>query len=110
MRFCAVALFLLLAAAAAFASGGIDNLTDAVFWLCNSLKGLMPVLSMLMVLAGSTIYAAGQIFGAETRARANVWATAALTGALIGLLITIIAPPVLSAISGEDVNCDIFVP
>jgi len=46
------------------------------------------------------IYAAGQIMGAETRARANVWATAALTGALIGVLIYAVAPSVLDTIYG----------
>jgi hypothetical protein len=38
--------------------------------------------------------------GAETRARANVWATAALTGALIAVLIYAIAPAVLNTIYG----------
>ncbi|VVB66639.1 Uncharacterised protein [Candidatus Gugararchaeum adminiculabundum] len=34
--------------------------------------------------------------GAETRARANVWSTAMLTGALIGILIALIGPAVLN--------------
>jgi len=59
----------------------------------------------MIVLAG-VIYAAGQMMGAETRARANVWATAALTGALIAILIYAIAPSVLRTMYGNDVTWD----
>ena len=62
--------------------------------------------AMLMIVIAGVIYAAGQVMGAETRARANVWATAALTGALIGILIYAIAPGVLALIYGQNtVNC-----
>jgi len=43
--------------------------------------------------------------GSETRARSNVWATAALTGAITGLLISTVTPGVLTVIYGDDVNC-----
>ncbi|MBI5228254.1 hypothetical protein HY988_06705 [Candidatus Micrarchaeota archaeon] len=52
---------------------------------------------LLIVLAGA-IYAIGQILGAETRARATVWATAMLTGAVIGIIIYILAPVILIAL------------
>ena len=80
----------------AFGSGG--TVTNAITDLCTGLKNLLPVASMLMVVVAGVIYAAGQIMGAETRARANVWATAALTGALIGVLIYAVAPSVLTTI------------
>jgi len=46
--------------------------------------------------------------GAETRARANVWATSALTGALIGILISVIAPSILQIIAGptSQIKCE----
>ncbi len=53
---------------------------------------------MLMIVIAGVIYAVGQMMGAETRARANVWATAALVGAVIAILIVVIAPPVLDMI------------
>ena len=56
---------------------------------------------MLMIILAGVIYAAGQMMGAETRARANVWATACLTGALIAILIVVVAPPVLNAIYNQ---------
>ncbi|VVC02598.1 Uncharacterised protein [Candidatus Burarchaeum australiense] len=61
-----------------------------------------------MLLIAGLIYAAGQIMGAETRARANVWATALLTGGIIGLLIAASAPYVLqlfgSFFTGNDLT------
>ena len=59
---------------------------------------MLPVVAMLMIIFAGVIYASGQIMGAETRARANVWATACLTGALIAILIVVIAPSVLGSI------------
>ena len=95
-------IFLLLASALTFAvtTGPLTKVYSAVSELCNALVTLLPVASMLMVVVAGVIYAAGQIMGAETRARANVWATAALTGALIGVLIYAIAPSVLKTIYG----------
>lgn len=75
-----------------------DQLETALSQLCTAVNGLVPVAAMLMVLLASVIYATGQLMGAETRARANVWATSCLTGALIGLLIATVSKPILSEI------------
>ncbi|VVB58988.1 Uncharacterised protein [Candidatus Anstonella stagnisolia] len=77
---------------------GVNDVTNTAGQLCDGVKGILPVAAMLMVVLAGVIYAAGQVMGAETRARANVWATAALTGALISVLIVVVAPPVLNAI------------
>ncbi len=77
---------------------GIGSVTNAVRALCGGLTSLLPVAAMLMIVIAGVIYAAGQVMGAETRARANVWATAALVGALIGIMIYAVAPGVLSII------------
>ncbi|MCX8197619.1 MAG: hypothetical protein N3F07_00265 [Candidatus Micrarchaeota archaeon] len=101
-----LALTLALVAAAAFATspplGTGGSVRMAIQDLCCELKGLLPVASMLMIVVAGVIYAAGQIMGAETRARANVWATAALVGALIGVLIYAVAPPVLDTIYSQS--------
>lgn len=76
----------------------LDSVKLAINNLCLDAKSLLPVVAMMMIVVAGIIYAAGQIMGAETRARANVWATAALTGALIGILIYAIAPSVLTTI------------
>jgi len=76
------------ASAIAAASSPLSNVEAAIENLCSGLVGLLPP--------------AGQVMGAETRARANVWATAALTGALIAVLIYAIAPSVLATIYGAS--------
>jgi hypothetical protein len=89
------------------ATSMLGNLPTAAEDLCSSLKGLLPVVAMLMIVIAGVIYAAGQMMGAETRARANVWATAALTGALIAVLIYAIAPAILASVynGGAAFDC-----
>jgi len=93
---------LLALAGFAFATDALSGTSAALSALCNGVKGLLPVAAMLMIVLAGVIYAAGQLMGAETRARANVWATACLTGALIAVLIAVIAPAVLQTIYGTD--------
>lgn len=96
-------LFSLLLFGTAFAQ--TDRLKDALTQLCNDVHNLVPIAAMLMILLAAVIYATGQMMGAETRARANVWATSCLTGALIGILIATIAPEVLRIIAGQAIAC-----
>ena len=94
--------------ASAFASSMLGTVQDAMSQLCTGLTTMLPVAAMLMIILAGVIYAAGQMMGAETRARANVWATACLTGALIAILITVVAPAVLSTINnGTAVTCTV---
>jgi hypothetical protein len=86
--------------AIAFATNGpLVSVSNAIYSLCKGLKTMLPIAIMLMIIFAGVVYAAGQMMGAETRARATVWATAALTGALFGALIYAIAPVVLTTIS-----------
>jgi Na+-driven multidrug efflux pump len=96
------AFVLLLLVGMFFATTVLYTVQLAVSQLCVSLKSLLPVIAMMMLIMAGVIYAAGQILGAETRARANVWATACLTGALIAILIVVIAQPVLQTMLGVD--------
>lgn len=81
-------------------TAGTAQLQTALNDLCCQLQSLVPVTAMLLVIAAGVIYSIGQMFGSETRARANVWATSCLTGAVIGILIAQIAPWVLGIIAG----------
>ena len=100
--FAAFALVVLLAPANAV----LEEVMNGVGQLCFGMTNLLPVASMLMVTLGAVVYASGQIMGAETRARANVWATAALTGAVTALLIASVSPPVLASIyPGMRTDC-----
>jgi Na+-driven multidrug efflux pump len=86
----------------------LATVQDALSSLCTQAKSLLPVTAMLMLIMGGVIYAAGQLLGAETRSRANVWATACLTGALIAILIVVVAPPVLQMMLGDQgtIGCE----
>ena len=86
----------------------LSTLQNAVSQLCVSLKSMLPVVAMMMLVLAGVIYAAGQIMGAETRARSNVWATACLTGALIAILMVVVAPSVLQAIYADQgvISCE----
>jgi len=109
MRFKTIAFALLVSAAMLFsATSMLYSVQNAVSQLCISLKSMLPVVAMMMLVLAGVIYAAGQILGAETRARANVWATACLTGALISILIVVVAQPVLQMIYADAgiISCD----
>lgn len=88
----------------AFAAAGAE-VTNAVSDLCNGAKALMPPAAMLMTVAGALVYGAGQLLGAETRARAVVWATNLVTGGVVSTLIVSVAPPVVSAVYPDAVDC-----
>jgi hypothetical protein len=70
--------------------GGID--VGPLKAVCSTVRDSVPVVAFTMLIIGGLIYAAGQVMGAETRARANVWATALVIGAIIGLVIAASAP------------------
>jgi hypothetical protein len=95
---------LALAVSLSFAASPLSVVQSAIADLCKGLACMLPVAAMLMLILAGVIYAAGQMMGAETRARANVWATAALTGALIAILIAVIAPSVLGTIYNSPNN------
>ena len=94
MRKIGILVGLALLASAVFASSGLTGVTVAMQGICVSLKTMLPVVAMLMIIFAGVVYAAGQMMGAETRARANVWATSALVGALMAVLIAVVAPAV----------------
>ena len=109
MRFKTIAFALLVSAAMLFsATSMLYSVENAMSQLCVSLKSMLPVVAMMMLVLAGVIYASGQILGAETRARANVWATACLTGALISILIVVVAQPVLQMIYADQgvISCD----
>ena len=104
----AFAIFLVAILNAVSAQTGMERVQAAFSHLCTGATSLLPVASMTMIVFSGVVYAGGQLLGAETRARANVWATAALTGPLIALLIFAIAPPLLSQIYNDvegSVSC-----
>ena len=104
MRKFGILVVLVMAASVFAATSGLTAVKDAMSQLCTGLTQMLPIAAMLMIILAGVIYAAGQMMGAETRARANVWATACLTGALIAILISVVAPSVLNMIYGGNTS------
>jgi len=72
------------------------NIVKAMGSLCAMLQGALAVGMLLLIIVAAIVYAVGQMLGAETRARASVWATAMFMGSLIGAVIYIIVPWILA--------------
>lgn len=85
---------------------GVNNLLKALGGLCHSLQGLLAVAAIVLVVLAAIVYALGQMLGAETRARATVWATAMFTGAIISILIWLIMPPLISTLMTGESSSD----
>ena len=83
MAFALIGLLILANITAATAPGIVGGLNS----LCANVRQILPVVALLMFFMAGAIYAAGQVMGAETRARANVWSTSMLVGGIIGLII-----------------------
>ncbi|MEM4348395.1 MAG: hypothetical protein QXN37_02395 [Candidatus Anstonellaceae archaeon] len=103
----AIILVFLVATIVATSQPPTQKLKDALQQLCTGIKDLIPIAAMTMIVLSAVIYATGQMMGAETRARANVWATSCLTGALIGILIATVSPKVLQLLAppGTTISC-----
>ncbi|MBD3397499.1 hypothetical protein GF412_00205 [Candidatus Micrarchaeota archaeon] len=76
---------------------GASSIEAGICELYCLVNSVLVVVIFLLIVAAAIVYAGGQLLGAETRARASVWATSMFIGALIGVLIYIIVPMVLGA-------------
>ncbi|MCC7552727.1 hypothetical protein KO317_03635 [Candidatus Micrarchaeota archaeon] len=75
-----------------------DELECILLALCNQIMGIIPSLAFLLVTVAAVAYAGGQLFDAQTRARAQQWAISCIIGAIIGAVILIIVPAFLGAL------------
>lgn len=64
--------------------------------LCQLAKNILGTAMMFMVVTSALVYSIGQTMGAETRARASVWATSMFNGAIIAALIYLLVPFVIN--------------
>ncbi len=94
-RYLLVTVFVLNLLSLGFAGSPLQS---AMARLCKDSQTFLGIAVMVLIVLAGTVYAIGQVLGAETRARAAVWATAMLTGAVIGAVIYIVTPPILHAL------------
>ena len=64
-----------------------------VKWL---VYGMLPTIALVMFMLAGLAYAAGQAFGAETKAKAQNWAMNLLVGGVVGIVLEILAPAILN--------------
>jgi hypothetical protein len=91
-----LALLLAMGVAAATVTSIATALAAQICTIKYLIYGLLPTVALVMFLLGGLAYAAGQAFGAETKARAQNWAMALLVGGVIGIVLVILAPALLS--------------
>lgn len=86
----------------AVASGSTSTIASGMCQLYSVVQQLLAVVVFILIVVAAIIYAAGQVMGAETRARASVWATSMIIGAVIGIVIYIVVPMVLQTMLSTD--------
>jgi hypothetical protein len=99
-RYVLLTVFALMLVSTVFASNPKateSSLKSGLKTLCQASQMFLGATAMILVVLAGTTYAIGQMLGAETRARASVWATAMLTGAVIGIVIYVVAPMIIIA-------------
>ena len=53
-----------------------ENIQKALGGMCAIVQSSLAIGMLMLVVIAALVYAVGQVLGAETRARAAVWATA----------------------------------
>jgi hypothetical protein len=105
-----IAFFLLLNLALtsvfADASSAGTQITKALNCICGTFNVVLPTMAFVLFVLSGLAYAAGQFFGAETRAKAIGYAMNMITGAIIALILSIIGPTIVSSLiaPGTTVN------
>ena len=84
-----------------FAGTSATQIATGICELYNTVQIVLGAVIFVLIVVAAIVYAAGQIMGAETRARASVWATSMIVGAVIGIIIYVLVPAILGAMLGR---------
>jgi len=93
-------LVLLSVPVAATTSSMAVKIRDALCGFQTLVYTVLPTLALIMFLFAGLAYAAGQVFGAEMRAKAQGWAMSLLVGGIIGIFIAVLAPILVTIFTG----------
>jgi hypothetical protein len=116
MKYTKALLSLLLAVGLVSAASSVTLMSNTVAkGLCQFkilVVGVLPALSLILFLFAGLAYAAGQAFGAETKAKAQGWAMSLLVGGIIGIVLAALAPILMqifiamaSGVGMKTANC-----
>ena len=81
------------------------DISNALTQLCGFFNTILPMGIMVVIVLAGIVFAVGQTMGAETRARANVWATNLIIGAIIGAVVYVLAPWFIGVIMNTTAVC-----
>ncbi len=95
-----------LLAVAAAEDTAATSLKSGICSIVDTLNFILLAVMFGMIVGAAVVYAGGQIMGAETRARASVWATAMFTGAVIAAVVYILVPAFINAVMGHDPSAE----
>ena len=91
-------LFLLLSVSFLFAyDEELIGLYSAMNYLCVTIRSMLPIIAILLFAFAGLVYGVGQVFGASMRESAKNWATSMIIGAVVSLIIWVIARPLIAA-------------
>lgn len=94
--FLSLVLLFLIASMLYAAASGITSVGNAIRQAYRDLSGILPPLSMLLVIMGALTYAAGKaVPNPEFSGRASGLVAAMIAAALVGLIIVMILPGIL---------------
>ncbi len=93
-----VLLTLALLSPLAMAAITTQNIVGAMSSLVDFVTSLFASLTVVLVALAAIAYAAGNMLGAETGARAKVWAQNLLIGAIISAIIWLVAKPIIKSL------------
>jgi hypothetical protein len=109
----ALSMFMLLAlvqiaSAQPFSGGGVAPTTEVITWVGVFMQVLLPLM-LAFVAVALVVYMAGQMLGAETRARATVWSHGVLVAVGISALIIVMVNWLLPGFfRGESYDINVF--
>ncbi len=69
-----------------------NRFKSAMCNLYNFLRDILPVALVLVIILAGVVFVIGQALGAETRARANVWATNMIIMSVIAVIVVYLFP------------------
>ncbi|VVB57683.1 Uncharacterised protein [uncultured archaeon] len=92
--------------AAAASGSGLAGVAVAMNNICGQLMGILPPLSMLLVVLAAVFYASGKLVpNPEFAGRASGLAAAAIAAAVICIVIVLLMPSILVALYGHSLTC-----
>ena len=84
-----------------FATNGTE-LQKVLCSVYDTLNNIIPTVAFLLFALAGASYAIGQFFGAEIRAKSQVWAMSMVSGAVIGMLIVMFAKIIIQNLTGVN--------